>query len=527
MMINKSYAYLALHMDTPDITPTAKFILIQMLYYFGFEVIDKPIKDLARPIGLTDKAVKPARELLLKQGFLVQRESKPDGKGRPKIAFQVSPTKVQGWIDSEINLHTSMHYVQIERLLFPTLIPKNTTQSRSKSGKTYPRKCLNTLTTNNRLLLAILFYYADQSGVVRGLGLTRLSNKAGMTLQQLKLQLKRLILTGYLFTRFSGLSGHSLFGKCSGELFLNMYQGAQVTDQNSAGLILMLGRTDRYNEYYWGWRILNDAWNCKRKQISVLFHRNSTTGTLSAEQMHEKLQLIRKTFFEQKIFHQEKIENQFSDTESLPIIRNYSFEWTKLFEGFQLENRFSHLRRSSESEAKYLQYKINTYASTLLSEHWNSLEIYNEPIHQKLVQTIGEELYPVNLRGKTKDPACEKMIADAMGLMIFRIACETAYLAKMLIINLFRGDSEVMHCLGMSTFTLLPVKNLNYDFKETVIQIQFNTTTSVKNRLIGIKYSFPQSEIEGSHNDNSGSDALRKQLLRHFDYHLIELSSCF
>jgi hypothetical protein len=78
------------------------------------------------------------------------------------------------------------------------------------------------LTLSNRLLLAVLLDCSDSSGVVTGVGLTKLAALTGLTPDRLSYQLPKLADEGYLRPFVSGVTTTTLFGASPGHHFVNL-----------------------------------------------------------------------------------------------------------------------------------------------------------------------------------------------------------------------------------------------------------------------------------------------------------------
>jgi|GEM_PF-4593984 len=515
-----------LNTDLKKLTPEAKYVLIQVLHQFGSKLVDQPIKPLAQSMGLTDKVLKQARDRLSSLGYVKMHALGTGEPGRPILGFKIAQAHIGLWQKQSVESPAPIHLQRIQELLFPPQYPKHASSIQLTAGVVTPRRQSGILSASNRLLLATLYYYADKSGVVRGLGLASLSKRVCMTVQQLKLQLDKLTQTGHLWARTPGISGSHLFGKSIGEFYLNVYQGMDGEDLHSVGLILMERiSVDLYDKQSWAWRLFHDAQSClankkesrKSKSHTTIFQRCDIN--LDLEKMAPQLKLIRSSFANTPVFTGVFSYPQFHNDLGVPMVtwdNPYNYSWFNLFHGFELEKLFASSPSMYHRLAQTLQYRIHSYASQLLSTHWDTLERYNHEIHQYLIQAISDDLYPPSWRSQSQHPEREHLIADALGLMIYRIASETAFLTRLLIQRAFQSDPEIQPYLAGSTVHLLPVPNLKDPNHRTAILLQFNTPNPVQNRWVGIRNDpdarLPKPVIE-DYSSNSSPPFLHRHAL--------------
>lgn len=465
------YPYHILFIANPNLTAEGKYVLFQVLRLFGSDAVNEQVKTLANQMGVTDKVVTAARDLLLELGYLISvpRIFKNDGgqkAGRPNIAFQISP-KTLTELDQISKAHLKqeavvlIHKQRIDSLLYQNAALRVKPKFMENKVSPIPTRRSGVFTSANRILLAILYCHADACGVVKGLGISKLARLVGMTSVRLESQLDKLAQMGYLLARESGVSGRHLFGRAAGSLFLNVFNDELGDHSNLATLILMQSNTiDQYNDHPWGWRIFH---NKVYDSEFLLFDEHDPKGVARTSTAQDRTKLmryshsvIRGNFSKQGVFNVASVQHENGTPAVLThLILAEAFSWTKDFHCFRLQDLFKDAPHAIF--AHYLQLKLNEYASTLLTQHWVDLHFKSIPIHDNLVATITDEIYPILKRDKSDDWVSTPQIAEALGLFIYRISYEMAIQAKCLVMRTLEKHHDIRSSLSNASYALLPV----------------------------------------------------------------------
>lgn len=190
----------ALNITFSGASAEMKFLIIQLLRrYRPHQVIEVPVKVLAKSLGVSDHVVTAGCAYLEAQGFLVRERAKKGGQAGYRM-----------WLTEKMYSHVERHgplaYVEhapiIERVL-------------SLGSEDQPSL------SSTKLLSAVLLINADLFGVVKGIGRSRLSELTGMKRGRLSSQLAELQRQGYISLNVVGVNGLRLFGKRPGVYFLN------------------------------------------------------------------------------------------------------------------------------------------------------------------------------------------------------------------------------------------------------------------------------------------------------------------
>ena len=511
------------------LTAEAKFVLIHVLRQFDYGVVDERVKGLAGQMGMTDKVFKKARDLLIELGYLFSVQRGHDGRlgvGRPKKAFQITAKTIEEFNDFCINNPIPSriklsHQTRINKLLFEIYGASHLQEpTANNDGKKIPKRQSGNLTPANRLLLAILYRHANECGAVRGLGLSKLQGLAGLTAARLETQLGKLSEMGYLLARVSGVTGRHLIGRSTGAFFLNVFNDDLGNDEDSAVLVLMQTEAkDHFNEEFWGLRIFRES-RSKRQELLKHDYLSKLESSiknkcLSTEDIEEKLTEIRSMFLKQDVFEAISVQSNVQDSGLIYyIIDQVALEWRLKFECFNLQNYFQD--EPLLTFAKFLQYKINEYASIILSQFWENLGINPINIQEDILDKISDEIYPENLRKKSDDEKHARLIAEAIGLYIYRASFEVALQAKWHVQNALKTNTEIK--LNQLPYTLLPVQYESNFANKLSIAVKLTNVHS-KERFIAIHVTSMSRNITATRTPyDAGASTERDALLKSFGY---------
>ncbi len=486
------------------ITAEAKYLLIRVLFLYGRSPVDATVETLVKEIGMTDALLKKARELLFNGGYLISPSIEPDAikrpmRGRPRVVFMVSDLLIKDLNDlikkQKTRSQMSNHLTErIAMLLYwknkdvgNSAIPISKSHVEVKK-KSKDKKNLKPLRPSTRVLLSVLYSNADATGVVKGLGMSALGNSAGMLSDRLESQIDKLIELGYIWSKVSGVTGKFGFGRSTGTIFLNVFDDGLGVDIDSAVLIFMKSNfTDEYNQCDWGGRLF--SWAVRERRLfsdsNLTKDNNLQSRLVSADELIKQLDAIRFIFSTQGVFG-DYFVNQYSDDVSDLLkfpIEVVAYDWIKEFRCFKLHEIFKDVPLLIFSQ--FLQYKINEYASIILSQYWDDLGFNPMDIPEQLIEQIKREVYPIRLWKKATDVVQSQLIAEALGLLIYLVSLEAALLAKGVVITVFKDKAGVLPLLNKASYAMLPLKYKEGRVDKLAIAVKLEDTyTQVRCMMI-------------------------------------------
>ena len=289
------------------ISPEAKFVLVRLVQLYGLgESITIGVKELAKVSGATDRVVSSALSELVAEDLLICTPI-VIGRGRPKSEYRAS-SKLARLLENWNETSNVINRSRIDHLL------RAATEERKGS-----------LSVCNRLLLSTLLLYADQFGIVREVGVSKLSKVTGLNRERIKAQVHKLIALRVMRGVIPGITMSVILGVSKSVYFINFNH--DVFPGGSSGTIVLTA-------------------------IS-----NASGG---AGECNEVGALI----------------------ESAKIGKWLRFERYKKFFGMLPDSdRFNALAKLFSSFAKngeaprVLQVRLEEYASMLLSKHWKAFEV--------------------------------------------------------------------------------------------------------------------------------------------------------
>lgn len=504
-MKSNHHAYQIIAMTQPALSAEEKYLLLRVGHLYGSDVVNRPVAELEAVIGLSDGVLKRARDALVGKGLLseeagVAMEAPPDKHpgGRPPKAFRLSDRylsllhgepvaakpkpmemdeakeKVQeerrkrkqkqleerNLITASLvhRMSTSSHQGAITSLLFwgaqegagSGLTPR--TGAQKKGRQLSPRY-------GTRLLLAILYGLADRNGVVRGLGLGQLARLAGMKRESLGYQLGKLAEAGFLRAHVPGVTGQFAYGLAAGNFFLDPRH--QSMPQPIPELLVC-------------WEDVRFLHNHHPLQVGLQIHRKAGASKASslgertdqgavpekAEDAEEddkaKINLVREWLLNKEQKPQAASPKPVMHADSL-MKGSSSLALDSLWKVGQLDRVF---QGGNLELARYLQSKVEGYASGLLSEYWDCID-KGGLIPEDLLHRIQQEILPerVSLSGWSglRPPA---VMPDALALYVYivalRMACE---LKDLLLSELPETDWQGMKPI-QARFAVLPLPDL-------------------------------------------------------------------
>lgn len=293
-------------------TPETKFVLLRALHVYGTLMFPrKRSTELAQELGLGIKVVSKVLDQLVELGYLEKvKIGVQMGRGRSSIGFLALEPLIR--LDKDV---LTKNRVLLHEQLISELIEFDNSEA--------------SLTNANKLFLSVLLAHADQSGTVRNIGTADLMALTGMSRDRVGYQLDSLKRQGYIRSSVSGVTIPSLFGAATGYIFLNLLHSNYKATPRGGGLVLLLA------ELKFGANHFQEAkWICEVARACCRFDRITDANALELEWLAESFR--------------------------------YSDELESVLKFFN--------KITSSHEEKYLQVRLNDYASYLLSNFWGELE---------------------------------------------------------------------------------------------------------------------------------------------------------
>lgn len=486
MMVSLDDCFAVLSIKGKGLSAEAKYFLIRVLFIYGRTPVDATVLTLEETIGMTDAVLKKARDLLVEKKYLIRlpvdsKKSVKSPRGRPRERFSVADSLIVELsavvraqkIQKKKAFADMTHKQRLTQLLF--------WQPDTASGRDIfsiieaSKKVARPLRPATRILLAILYGDADTCGAVSGLSLATLKQRSSMAMDRLDSQLSKLTELGYISSRVSGLTGRSLFGRSAGAFFLNVLDDDLAGNEDSTVLILMKTKViDEYNDSFWGRRIFLESQTGGNE--GLLFDCKDVHNQLSAstDDLIKSLAIAKQSFLEQRVFPYIGVGKKDAANPAdlcQQVISADNFDWSKNFYPFKLHELFNDMPRPMF--ARFLQSKINEFASILLSCHWNELKFDLKVIPERLIEKITKVVYPVNLRSEG-DLMRSEVIAEALGLFLYRISFEVALLVKGIVITALEGQADNLSKLNKASYAILPVPYDELWANKTMVVVKVN-----------------------------------------------------
>lgn len=214
--------YLVLLDVSQSLTAEQKYFLIRLHYLYGVSMVRVPTEQLTTGLDCSEGRYRKLRNSLvelgcLRQGSGLRSESDEDGlleavkrRGRPSSSFAIRSDwigLVQEAASRERRGVAFKHQQQVDKLLLWSTAPGFYLDG----GR--PISC------STRVLLAVLLMLADEDGIVRDVGLSRLGKLAGMKRDKVENHLARLKTLGLLLAWTPGVTGVQMLG-VTGSLFV-------------------------------------------------------------------------------------------------------------------------------------------------------------------------------------------------------------------------------------------------------------------------------------------------------------------
>lgn len=341
------------------------------------------------------------------------------------------------------------------------------------------------------------------------------------------------------------MTGQFLFGRSAGAFFLNVFNANIDGSVDSTALILMKGNfTDEYNSFFWGWRVFLEAQikgnhlfdfnysghGLKQDYAASIYalenHEDNYSSMLGNVEPRRELQnliskiaTIRKSFSEksvfQYVFQNDDPKRKLTDISDLcesVINDSRNFEWARDFLDFKLHEVFKD--KSNNRFPLFLQYKINEYASILLSQHWSNIGFAPMEIPKSLIKKIKLDIYPERMWKNVDDKEKPPLIAEALGLFIYRMSLEVALLAKSAVLRAFKDSISTSERLSKVTYTILP-ENAK-DEKANNIAVAINLPIKQRCVVINVNVDKDSSRLVLKKEDYLHIGNVSNETLAHF-----------
>jgi hypothetical protein len=267
--------------------------------------------ELAQELGLGIKVLSKVLDQLVELEYLEKvKIGVQMGRGRSSIGFLALEPLIR--LDKDV---LTKNRVLLHEQLISELIEFDNPEA--------------SLTNANKLFLSVLLAHADQSGTVRNIGTADLMALTGMSRDRVGYQIDSLKRQGYIRSSVSGVTIPSIFGAATGYIFLNLRHSNYKATPCGGGLVLLLA------ELEFGLQHFQEAkWICEVASACSRFDRITDAAARDMEWLAD------------------------------------SFRY-----GDELEGVLKFFNKiTSTHEVKYLQIRLNDYASYLLSNFWGELE---------------------------------------------------------------------------------------------------------------------------------------------------------
>jgi predicted transcriptional regulator len=316
-------------------------------------------KQSVKALGFSESVVERALNGLVDAGLLEKKiDEKTIGKrGRPSFQYKNNILEI-------LSLHFNKS-IEVQTFLFNEKI--NILLSADPVVDS-----IYELKADTRLLLIVLLHNSDKFGFVQNLDNSSLLKITGMKQQALEGQIKKLLDSGYICSKVSGINGKYLFGRISSIYVLNLQHATFINCTKTWATFLYFKHPDSLL-YKPGYKLLG-------KQRFINF---SAPSTFEAEKLICLAQImvtlnddVTMTDLQRK-----------ADWES----RSLYSEIMQLidYEQFKQVALFFITKSNPDTFKKLLQFKLNQYASELLTDN------VFEPNSDKktVIQTISEEIF--------------------------------------------------------------------------------------------------------------------------------------
>lgn len=380
-----------------------KFFLIKLLQKFQLEdEIKVSVKALQNEFGITDRGITKSFKALTAVNILIQN-NKYGGKGRPCNSYFFAKRFKNKVVEIDVQ-----HQSFIEELLVPDSI------KRVKCNKLSLKK--HPLGISTRLLLIVMFFYADDKGILSALGVTELSKITGLSIAAVRTNIIKLKKHQYIRCSVGGVTSSLLFNQANSHYHLNISASRFSSCKNSV--------------------ITVDQVFIEPEAFSIFTYARQITKYKDKEKKTPK--------------------NMFST----PMMKK---KWP--------EDKFSKIAKffnetMASRVANFLQLKMEYYASSLLSDCWDDLE--NEDWKYKLIDLINNNIYKSIAFTET-----DKEVEDLFCLFIYDTILFIAENSKKGITTIINSNNIK---LSKMKHVIIPQVNYSGHFIHRVIESLYDRT---------------------------------------------------
>jgi predicted transcriptional regulator len=339
-----------------------RFIFLGLLYQKRL-IIEGNRKSLANHYGFSEGVVDRTLNGLVDTGFLEKNvnEKNSEKRGRPTYKYKnIILEKLSIDLDVDLNVNKVFANNHIKSLFSDNLHPP----------------AHHKLKADTKLLLIVLINNADTFGFVQSLENTILLKLTGMKRQALDGQIQKLIDFGYIRSKVSGINSKYLFGRMSSIYILNLQHVNFANCSEQTRKFLYFKHPDSL------------LYKPRHKLIgNQRFINFSAPGTFEAQKLIQlsngMINLLNKvTLTDQQ--KKDDWETRHLYSEIMQLID---------YEQFKKIAILFITKSNPECFATFLQFKLNQYASELLSENTFQPNINNEAVKDK----IRNEIFHPNL----------------------------------------------------------------------------------------------------------------------------------
>ena len=490
LLMDKVLALLA--MTELRLSAEEKYFLIRLICVYDREglclkaKVDKTILQLETLLGMSDNLIKKTRESLIDKKYLSkcpmpsQSESK---RGRPRAGFFLPQMMIDVLNKSKAHMIDVDHISRIKRLLLWDAAEEQKEESAH----------ITHLTPANRIVLALMYSRANGCGAIHDLGVMQLAKLSGLkTKDRTESQLEKLTQLGYIFDRVSGISGKVIWKKlATGAFFLNVLSDQLMTSNKAPFLLLMK------NDGIFGYQ----GELASSRMISIASLKSDLTKEVKVTSNFEGGRLFE---FSCRLFRY--VMPAWDEN-----IKEEECEWifqSEFVEG--LKFALKDFRKTWYSQ-QFMEYKINRYASLMLSQHWEQVQS-SFTVIETVMSELRKDILAVKFREKLfKDNPYAQANLSAFELCFYRLAFEAALLTKGLIKKILVDVDEKV--LSQSDYEILLCPYIeSSNITQYGVMVKFEQEdNSIKAITLDVKYSKSARECT-------------RNIKEHFDYCFIASS---
>lgn len=235
-----------LALESRWLDPDSRYFLIRFAQTYGSLPTSAGVPELAERFGLSGPKVSAALKQLHENGVLL-RSQEQGARGRPRHLHSINGEWLRSLPASQPPIHESAiaHLLEHER----SAARKAPTEEMDRFSQLRARKTADRVSVVNRLLMAVLLSRADALGVVRNVGREELGRLVGVSSEQVKRRVQRLLKHELVRAYVPGATGSVLFKKLKGAYFLNLNHRELGGVVNAPVILVSVDR--RCNEPRW------------------------------------------------------------------------------------------------------------------------------------------------------------------------------------------------------------------------------------------------------------------------------------